>query len=486
MLAGTGIAGGYAWWRSKRPLTEIRIELARAATAHENEVLVLEPIEHAIARTDGIASLRGEATETGVTLSAFFPASVSPELTLEHLRAYLQSTQRQLPEGTAPPLAKVVLPSQRYLLRAKEPLNFNAAGVVATTVCGARPPERTTVRIDLPKLAAFGLDLVDVHRTLAVERRAADPTELGMLLLRGSPVPVALRDVATVSAVPGRSDCDVFSLDGGPTAFHFVEVVKEHEAPVLQQAKVYGQTMLPEDGTLRVEIRFVEAATHEQRMRLMLGLLPAVRDIEGLALYGAVLRRGNGEIVFATEKASKPTSIDTLRTIVGRTPGVAWGGARGPLARGLRRVHVTVTDGLDGDLPKLESTAATLRQRVEAVPGIGARLADAPGMVPHTDVTFDPRMAKLAPADTAWLSKLIAGDDDAAIAIELPDWRTAAIDKVPLAAIATVKRTLEPARIAHVGLERAIELVWETTDPSVITRVKNALAGAPLVTVTLE
>jgi len=142
------------------------------------------------------------------------------------------------------------------------------------------------------------------------------------------------RDLVVAHEQREVSGLDPNELDGGPTAFHFVEVLKEHEAPVLQQAKANGQTLLAEDSALKIEIHFVDAATHEQRMRLMLGLLPELRDRDGFSLYGAVLRRGIGEIVFATTKASKPASIDALRAIVAKTPGVAWGGAQGPLARG--------------------------------------------------------------------------------------------------------------------------------------------------------
>ena len=492
-LASIGVAaGGYAWWRSTRPLHEIRVQLAHTATAHENEVMVLEPLERVVAQTDGLRSIRSEATPSGVTLSAFFPDAVSPEVTLEHVRAYLRSAQTrdQLPADAVPAFARAILPTQQYFLRSKEPVGLaTTMGVLAMTVCGARAPERITVRIDLPKLAAVGLDLADVHRTLdPIQERGptADLTELGMTLLRGSPTPVALRDVATVSTVPGRSDCDVFSLDGGPTAFHFLDVLKEHEAPVLQQAKALGQTMLSEDGSLRIEFRFEESVTHEQRMRHMLGLLPTLRDVEGLSLYGAVLRRGVGEVVFATTKTSKRASIDALRTIVGRTPGLTWSGARGPLSKGIHRLHVTVTDGLVGDLPKIEATAADIRQRVEATPGVGARLVDIPGSLPHTEITIVP--GKLAPDDAAWVSRIIAGDDDdAAVLVEVPDWQTGArFGRVLLSAIVTVQRNLETARFEHVGIERAIELVWETTDLSVLGRVKRTLEGVPLVTTTLD
>ena len=491
VLAAVGVAGiGVAWWRTTRPLHEIRVQLAHPATAHENEVMVLEPIERAVAQADGMRSMRSEATPSGVTLSAFFSDSVNEDLTLEHVRAYLQSTQRQLPTGLVTPSARAVPASQLYFLRAKEPVALaTTTGVLTTTVCGARAPERTTVRIDLPRLGAYGLDLADVHRVIGPLQdrgRTVDPTELGMMLLRGSPAPVALRDVATVSTMPGRSECDVFSLDGGPTAFHFVEVLKEHEAPVLQQAKALGLTMLPEDGALRIEVGFVAPVTHDTRMRQMLGLLPALREIEGLSLYGAVLRVGVGEIVFATTKATKPASIDALRTLVARTPGLAWRGARGPLAKNIHRLRVTVTDGLVGDLEKLEATATDLRTRVEATPGVGARLVDIPGSPVHIEVTFVP--GKLAPAEAAWVSRIIAGDDDGAIVVEAPDWQSggAMFGRMPLSAVATVRREPEAARIVHVGIERAIELVWETPDPSVVKRVTKALAGVPLVTTTLE
>ena len=491
-LLGAGI-GGYTLYRARRPLHEVRIHVDRAATAHENEVMVLEPIEHAIAQTDGMKRITGTATPSAVDVSIFFPAAdrTTEDRTLEHLRAYLKSAERGLPAGMAPPLVTALPPTEKYFVRAREAAPLaTLSGVAGVETCGKPMPERAVVRLDLGKLAGAGIDLGEVKTALAPRHPftrgpAVDVTELGMVLLRGTPTPVALRDVATITTAARRPDCDVFSLDGQPTVYQLVDVVKEHEAPFLQQTKVLGVNVLKEADALRITLRFPEGLARPERLRLMLALLPTLRDVEGLTLHGAVLRASSGEVVFAAAKTAKPASVDALRDGVAKMPGIVWGGARGPLAKAIHRLHVVVKDGLVGDLDALERAAQEVRARVEREPGIGAAVGWPPGLVPQRRIVATP--GKLTPEDATWLEKLLDEDETSAIAIVAPELlRDGRLHGKPLAALATLQQSGELAFFRHEDLERAIELVWETTDASIAKRVTKAFAGDRNVIVTLE
>lgn len=491
-LLGAGI-GGYTLWRTNRPLHEMRVHVDRAATAHENEVMVLEPIEHAVARTDGMKRLGGTATPSGVDVSIFFPSGdrKTEERTLEHLRAYLKSIERGLPAGLTPPTVVSVAPTDKYFVRAREAGPFSTlAGVASVETCGKPMPERAVVRLDLAKLNAFGIDLGVVKTALEprppfTRGPAVDTTELGMLLLRGTPTPVALRDVATITTAARRPDCDVFSLDGQPTVYQLVDVVKEHEAPFLQQTKVLGVNVLKEAEALRVTLRFPEGLERAERLRLMLAALPTLRDVEGLTLHGAVLRASNGEVLFAAAKTAKPTGVDDLRDRVAKTPGVAWGGARGPLTKGLHRLHVVVKDGLIGDLDTLERAALDAQGKVAREPGIGAQITGTPGRAPLRRVTTAP--GKLTPEETTWIEKLLVEDEVSSIAVYAPEvMREGRLNGKPIAGLATLQQNDEVALYRHADLERAIELVWETTDASLLKRVTKTFASDRNVVVTLD
>lgn len=491
-LLGAGI-GGYTLWRTSRPLHEVRIHVDRAGTAHENEVMVLEPIEHAAAQTNGMKRITGMATPTGIDVSVFFPGAdrATEERTLEHLRAYLKSTERGLPAGLTPPVVVPVLPTDRYFVRAREAASLaTLAGVASVETCGKPMPERAVVRLDLKKLAAYGIDLAEVKTALDPRHPftrgpAVDATELGMLLLRGTPTPVALRDVATITTAARRADCDVFSLDGQPTVYQLVDVVKEHEAPFLQQAKVLGVNVLKEAEALRIRLLFPEQVGRAERVRQMLALLPALREVDGLTLHGAVLRARDGEVVFLVAKTAKPTSIDALRATVAKVPGIAWGGARGPLAKNVHRLMVVVKDGLVGDFDALESASADAAAKVEKEPGVGSAIVLPPGSLVEQRLT--PAPGKLTPEDSGWLEKLLVEDETSAIAIVAPDvFAEGRIHGKPVAALATLQAKRERAWIRHDDLERAIELVWETTDASLAKRVRKTFAGDRNVAVTLD
>jgi hypothetical protein len=356
---------------------------------------------------------------------------------------------------------------------------------VSVEVCGGEPTEdRVRVKVDPQRLKATGADVVEVELAIGLDTmtraggEAPDPAELGKRPVHGD---VRLGDVATSTLEKRPLACSAFLSDGKTTFAHVVHplpgLTSDARARLDAIARDAQATIVHEDDGIEVQFVLGPTATYASQRRTAADYAVRGKVAGGLDVVGArVFLDGSGAVV-----VRKPAKIDSLRALIAENAGVAWGGIRGA-----HRLQVTLTGD---DRKALEKRAREVAKRVGTVDGVGVPVMLAANEATRVVYDVDDKDAELRnvpPAALHVIADSLQGDGpvDAPVVLEAEPLEQLMIaGGAPLSAYIHEHDRVVPIRLLRVDGKPAVELAWETSDPGVDARVRQALGDSADVSV---
>lgn len=509
VIAVVGVSAIAAYVSKERLAKEketIVVRVSSARSPEENETLVAEPLEQALAGLKGLERMRSESRFGHVQTSLTFSRLEIFEAHQLVAGAVSRVTKTLPSDVLAPTISHVDLdPAVVFALgdaSAKEAFE-RTIGVGQVEVCGA-PSERMHVVLDPSKMAAHGVEVTQVVVALTMNTEFPALVNGGRTSLEeletvrlGKNDPVQLRDLAVFERRPNDRDC---ALVRGSELKHekqvLLRIVRQHGADAKEvqprlatTAKEVGARMIDPGTTLLVAYHAPHTRAEaldqagwlvEQTGSGTIGVLVRDRSIEVLRTIDPGDTRGT-RAALPMSKVERPK---------GPTPRYA-GILAAPKERPERLVVTLRGPGLD----VLANRADRLKPVVSAVKGVGPFLGPPPGArTPHFEASIDREAAARAGVKGESIATTLrvatggmemvgvvlhAGrperDDDLSV------YRTLLVNKVPLDRVLRLEQRLGPETIVRVDRERAIELRWEVTS-DVSDDVKKAI-GDPNVRV---